>query len=248
MSIPPPPLTQSEHTERAQSFDRLAIGGNNPPMLETAVADIREALVEFAPRAKQFADWAIAKVIRERQDVADAADTIKLARGVWDLIEIERDLRADPHKDAASAISRTAANFWQPTQNALAVLREKINAFTAAEDKRIEEQRLEQEAAEAKLRAAAAPAVAPVKAPPARTASVAAHPKRAPIVGDFGGRVSQVENKTFEVVDVRLIPLDILNSPKVVAAICAVAKDFAKHMAVIPGIRIDTGTTNQIRG
>lgn len=209
------------------------LGHNNPPPRETAISAMNDLLAPFTERRDQFIAAAQRQKVRSREEAADAADIIKLAGEVWIDIAQKRLEVSNPYREAHAAAIAKAGSFWENCEEAMKDLRRRVQTFWREERARIAAQQAEQEAEERRLLdAAAVPAPAP--------AIELTAPKPAPIIGDYGGRVMNSERKTYAVEDVQLVPLFILNSPKVTKAICDVAKDIAKHMIEIPGIRIDT--------
>lgn len=209
------------------------LGHNNPPPRETAISAMNDLLAPFSERRDQFIAAAQRQKVRSREEAADAADILKLSGEVWVDIAQKRLDVSNPYREAHAAAIAKAGSFWEDCEAAMKDLRRRVKVFWNEESSRVAAQQREQEAEEQRLlkgssEAAAAPVI---------DITV---PKPAPIVGDYGGRVMADERKTYAVEDVQLVPLFILQSPKVTRAICDVAKDIAKHMIEIPGIRIET--------
>lgn len=257
------------------SYSIAPPGHNSGDMRARAIAELREALElvtrdgkTFETRRAEFLASAARLVVRDRQSAADAADVIRLASEVWAMILTERVSMSDPYRETHLALKRVADEFWTPVAVAMEYLKRQIDDWTAEEDKRIAAQEAEQEAEIARLRALAAPPPepAPVESenpapvgreyvdyaspaiPVQRVAPpVMRQPKRAAIVGDLGGMITQATVTDYEIEDITLIPAHIMQSPTVVAAILSVVKATAKHMGVPPGIRVNTSNTNRVK-
>lgn len=216
------------------------IGGNNPPPREQALLEVEEMLAEFEGQPERYIRSADSQLVRTREEAGDAADTLKLADTIWQKIKDRRVEITDPYRDAHSAAIEKVNRFWFEADAAMKRLKVRINAFREREREQIATQQREQAEEEARLREAAG------NSPPAPAASQPVAPKPKPIVGDYGGRVMDGEQKVYTIEDVQLVPDFILKSPKVTKAITDVAKDFGKHMLEIPGIRIDTIQTSKV--
>lgn len=231
-------------------------GDNSGDMLVVAREDLREVLHErdrdgktFAQRRDEFVTSASRQVVKDRESAGAAGDTILLAREVWAMIDAERRERSDPYREVHLALSEDARAFWEPVDEAMKALRAQIDAWTDEEDQRVTNQRAEQQAAMAAMRAKAAPAPEPGAPPPRpRAAPPAMKPaRRAKIRGDLGATISAKDSVEYEIEDFSLLPDHILKSPTVVAAILTVVKSTARHMGVPAGIRTIVTTGNQIR-
>lgn len=241
-------------------------GDNSGSMLVSAKDQQHESLFDtprdggktFAQRRDEFVASAGKQIVRDRETAGAAADTIKLANEVWALVDADRRARSDPFRETHLALSGMAAEFWEPVNQAMAGLREQIDAYTAEEDARIAAQQAEQQEALARMRGAASPPPAPpqgrshidysVPTPePQRIAPAMRAPRRSRIRGDLGSTISQRDVVEYEIEDISLIPEHILTSETVKAAILAVVRATARHMGVPKGIRVITGTGNQIR-
>lgn len=251
---------------------RGSVYGDNSGSMLTAARDEQSAALydverdggrTFAMRKAEFLASAAKQRVTSRQTAADAADTIKLAKEVWALIDVDRRARSDPYRAVHLALSAQASEFWDEVNEAMAGLNRQIDAYTDAEDERIAAQQREQEEAFARMRqsAAPAPAVEPPAAPtgrqhidyaapaatPVRAAPAMKAARRAPIRGDLGSQIIQRGTDIYEIDDISLIPDHIMQSKTVIEAILTVVRSTARHMGVPPGIRVRTETGNQIR-
>lgn len=253
-------------------------GHNQPPgllPLEQAVLELHEMLKEktfdgktFADRKEEFLRAARNAVVRNRDSAGAAADVIKMAAQVWSRLEAERLARSNPYRNIADALVRTADKFWTEVVDAMDGLKDKIDAWTDIEDKRIADQQREQEEEMAKLRGAAAPIVhvderdayplpasprvsvdytAPFEPKPSPAPVPMQPAKRKRIRGDLGGMVSIKTETIYSVADVRALPDYILNAPGVHEAIIAAVKGTVKVMGVPAGIATSTVQANQIK-
>jgi hypothetical protein len=230
-------------------------GHNNPPYVRDVVATLaaeqKEALERYETRRDQIIASARAKTVFDRISAGDAADIIRIAGDVFKKIDEDRRGRTDPYRRAADGAKAVADEFWQPVVDELIMLRDRLKAWTDAEDARILAQKREQEEAMKALRAKAAPAPEPasersVQENHARPATLPA--RRRKIVGDLGSTLSTVERTNYRVADIKLVPDWILATPTVHDAIIQVVRSMAKHAGEIPGIERTTFTENQIRG
>lgn len=230
---------------------------NRPPSpVEALTAEQRDALLVFMPRRDELVAAAEKKNVFDRASAGDAADIIRIAREVYERIDADRRERTAPYRQAADAAKGVADEFWQPVVDALEALRDRVKAWTDAEDARIAEQKAEQERAMDAMRQAQRPAPV-VSAGGAETTPVpSARQYRQPDVrpaakrkirGDMGATLSTVEKFEYHVTDIKLVPDWILATPTVHAAIVQVVKSMAKHVGDIPGIERTTITDNQIR-
>lgn len=224
---------------------------NQPPSpVEFLSAEQTEALQPFTQRRDELIQAAQRKQVFDRISAGDAADIIRIASEVYKRIDQDRRDRTDPYRRAADAAKGIVDEFWQPVIDALDELRQRVEAWTKAEDDRIAAQKAEQEAEMKRMREAAAEKEAPYSAAKAQLESGLSPfqpARRRKIRGDLGATLSTVEKTDFRVIDVRAVPDWIMASPTVHAAIIAVAKSMAKHTAEIPGLERLTITDNQIR-
>ncbi|HEX9947374.1 MAG TPA: hypothetical protein VGA98_07535 [Allosphingosinicella sp.] len=212
-------------------------GHNVPPsMMEDAVEAQRQALEPYRERRDELVRHK-ARVVRDRQSAADAADVIRVASKVWKIIEAERLQRSNPYRETANAIAAAANEFWAPVEEVMIELRARIDAWDKAEEARIESQRREQAAELARLTAGAIP---PPAAPPIPA-------RRQRIRGDLGATITATDRQQFEIEDWRLLPDWLMDSVTVRNAILTVARTLAKHRGEIPGIRVSTVTETTIR-
>lgn len=242
---------------------------NQPPgllPLALAVDEFKEFIREravgdegktFETRKQEIIRSANNAVLRTRADVGAAGDVIKIAGKVWKRLEASRFERSQPYRDTADALGRVAESFWDDVLEALDGLHAKIKTWTDAEDKRIEDQRIEQEQHMERLRQAAAPPAptlplldeeaAPPQIAPAPPTPPPAAPKRRKIKGDLGAIVSTVEKDTYAVTDVRALPDYVLNAPGVHEAIISVVRATKKTLGVPNGVKVTTHQDNQVR-
>lgn len=224
------------------------VGDNSGTMRELALSELRSELhfvaqpggKTFAERKAEFMRSAAAAVVRDRDTAGDAADLVKLAGEVREMIEAKRLERSNPFRDTANALKGVADDFWREVGDAMKEVSCKIDEWDRDEKKRILDQRIEQQRMEDELTKASGVApLLPTSAPiPAR---------RAPIRGMLGATVSEVEVKTYEIEDFKLIPEYILGSETVNRAILEVARTMSKHMGAIPGIRVNSAPINRIK-
>ena len=220
------------------------IGHNNPPsMIETALEMQRAELETFRARRDEIMAAANRKVVVDRETAGDAGDIIKVAGEVWKKLDDERLARSQPFRDAWLKLKAIVDEFWTPAAEAVDELRRRLKEWDDAEEDRIKAQQREQAKAMADMRRRASRTAAKPPAPPAE----ALPPKRRKIHGDLGATVSRVDKVEFEVVDVRLVPDWILNSPTVKAAIVEVVRSTAKHIPEIPGITRNVVRDSQVR-
>lgn len=238
---------------------RAVAGGNQPPSpIEYLVAAQREA---HTPERRERLDYIVSraddKQIDDRETAGQAGDIIKVAGEFEKIVEQDRVERTKPYRDAADAAKAACDEFLEPLRKAVEDLRKRLKRWSDEEDERIAAQQAEQEAFFAKVKPEPVAQPEPKNAPdcqplPANERKRAPAPelkpaRRSKIVGDLGARVSQIERKRYNIVDVRAVPDFILNSSTVHQAIEQVARSMAKHMPEIPGIEITTETDNQIR-
>lgn len=220
-------------------------GHNNPPsQIESAITDQRLSLEGYRTRRDEFIRAAEAAVIRDRDTAGQAADVNRLAAAVWKKIDEERRERSNPFHEAQITLKSIVDEFWQPVFDAMDALTGKVRAWDAEENKRIQQQRDEQEAEMRRLQKAA-PAGAVPQCNPAPTAP-AREPRRRRIRGDYGGTVVERATHEFKVTDVRQVPDFILNAAPVHDAIIAVVKGMAK-VTTIPGIETVSGSELGLR-
>lgn len=229
---------------------QIGIGHNFPPSpIDALKADIAVGLVKYEKRAGEIVESATKKLVTDRISAGQAGDILKIGRQVFDRVDADRKEIAAPYRSALEAASAQFDEFWQPARAALNALRERLDAWTDAEDARIEAQRLEQLKAEREMRERVQPALT-TEYPPCQSLAAASNPlpaKRTKIRGDLGATVTRAEDRVYRVVDVRAVPDWILNTSTVHDAIIAVVKSTAKHNAATPGVEFDTVNKNQIR-
>jgi hypothetical protein len=261
---------------------REAVYGDNSGDFHRAALDehtaflhdvVQESGKTYERRRSEFLTSASRQVVRDRESAGAAADTIKLAGEVWAEIEAHRKERSEPFRTTHLALTAAAREFWEPVVEQMQGLAEQIDAYTEVEDKRIADQRAEQQRERAALRN---PTIDPEKEKLAeqaldtalghksrpiidynpsepRVVKVMAAPspqmlpaKRAKIRGDLGATVSQKTIVEYEIEDISLIPAHIMTSPTVVEAILTVVRSTARHMGIPAGIRVKNTTGNRI--
>lgn len=206
--------------------DRAVIGGNNPPLDESIIADFLEALRNCDGQdLTQRVDNLIARAeaTTECKD-ADAAgrlgDGIAMMRALAQAIEAEREKLNRPLLTAQRALKAKADSFTERLNTASARLRMLINAWQNEENKRLAAERAAaDEAARAAQRAALqAAADAPHGAAPEVVVTPAV--VEAPVArGDYGAKVGSQTVWKHEILSVRQLPDSILKHAKVVEAI-----------------------------
>jgi len=256
---------------------REAVYGDNSGDFHRAALDQHTAFLHdveqpsgktYERRRSEFLTSASRQVVRDRESAGAAADTIKLAGEVWAEIEADRKERSEPFRTTHLALTAAAREFWEPVVEQMQGLAEQIDAYTEIEDKRIADQRAEQQRERAALRnpAPAEPASNPDELPghqprsiidynpsEPRVVKVMAAPspqmlpaKRAKIRGDLGATVTQKTIVEYEIEDISLIPAHIMTSPTVIEAILTVVRSTARHMGIPAGIRVKNSTGNRI--
>jgi hypothetical protein len=241
-------------------------------LLQRARIEQEAALETFAQRKSQFLSSASKQTVRDRQSAADAADTIKLAVAVRKLIDEDRAKRTDPYREVHTNLIGMVDEFWSPVEDSMLNLFNQIEAWNADEDKRIADQKAEQEAEMARMRGGSGRYVvadevaaypvptnggrsyldytavqsAPVK--PAAPGPIVGRPARtAKIRGDLGGVISRDQVKVYEIEDIKALPAWIFETETVKEAILNVARSNAKHMPNIPGIKTSTALKTNVK-
>ena len=126
-----------------------AVAGNNmpPSPIETLCELQRDAQTpERRERVRYVTQRANAKTVEDRETAGQAADIIKVATEVETLIETDRVNLTRPYREAADRAKNICDEFLEPLREARANLKQRLDAWNDAEDRRIEEQRAEQEA------------------------------------------------------------------------------------------------------
>lgn len=230
--------------------DRLAIGGNQPPLSEVAAMEIEERLAEFAERKKGILASLERVTVVDNETTGAAADFKTICQTFLNKVDVERREAKEPYDSAVTVIQSKVAAFTEPVQEAIRTVDQKIRDFRddqrARQRKRLKEQREE----EARLRAAAAarqkgelPIDPPAPAPEVKPTEISLPVAR----GDYGSKVKDKVEKTYRIVDVRALPDTILDSPKVRSAMLAAIKQLARLQSEIPGVEVDEGVTDVIR-
>jgi hypothetical protein len=231
-----------------EPIERATPGHNSGSLEATSVADMREILAGYEQRKDEFLKSAGNAVVRSRETVGDAGDVIHLAAQIWDRIDAQRRVITDPFLEAGRSTKAIADEFWAPVVEAMEELQGKIDDWKLGENKRIADQRAEQDAEMQRLRA---PAVTPGSAAPAFQPvvkmAVSAEPKKRKIRGFLGSTVSDVDQKTYEIEDITKIPDWVLNSNEVKAAILSVAKRLNKTVGDIPGVTVTTTLATRVK-
>jgi hypothetical protein len=243
-----------------EQSDLAPAGHNRPPSpVETLSAEQREALQTYTQRRDELVESAGKKKVFDRISAGDAGDIIRIANEVKKRIDADRTDRTKPYRDAADAAKGVVDEFWQPVDEVLDALRQRLKDWTDAEDDRIAQQQAEQDAAMLAMREQTLAALKSVKDQTGVTEGAAGEPQRrsAPppflpaarrkIRGDLGATVSTVERAQYRVSDIKLVPDWIMATPTVHDAIIAVVKSMAKHAGEIPGIERTTFSENKIQ-
>jgi len=229
------------------------IGHNRPDPVRAVREETYELINHFQARRADILT-ASEKIteIKDRFKAGDAIDIIGIANKVWKRIEERRLEITRPYDDAVQSAIATMRNFWEPVEDAVARLKDLADRFQADGDARVAQQKAEQAAEEARLRAAAQqPRQVINYANPERPKVEQPAPapvRQARIRGDRGHQLIKRGKIEITVDNVRKVPLEILNSKRVQDAIIAVARDLAKHREAIPGLKIDrSGTTTNVQ-
>lgn len=216
---------------------------NRPRLSEDARFATRDLLREFEQRKVEILQSARSFTkVPSRAAAGDVGDVIGIAKTVLERLESRRDELIEPYREAAGVVRREVEGFWSEITEEMDRLQALVDAFRQAEEDRIRQQQLEQAAEQAAMRASAGGAPEP-STPPPPPADVAFKPIR----GTYGARVGTTKTTEIRVVDVTKVPLNILNSPRVLDAIVSVARDFAKHADTIDGLEIIRGNKTAIR-
>lgn len=215
-------------------------GHNQPPSLvETARAEMDEVLRDYRARVEEMIAASDRVIIKDRADAARAVDLVGLMRDLYAEIETKRLDISRVYQRAASAPIAALEEFWRVAGDRIGRILGQIENFRREEKAEAKRQADAQRAAEAKLRGEAGIAA------PVASAGWAGGQRR--IKGDYGYSAGSTSTLEITVDDVTKVPVEILNSPKVHAAIVAVARDFAKHMTSVPGLTINRGERTQLR-
>lgn len=228
-----------------------------PPLRDDARFQAREMLEAFEKRKEDILKSARSfQTIPNRAVAGDVADVVKTAKAIGEIIDARRLELTEPYREAAGTVNATVAVFWDDVATELARLEGLVDQFRRDEADRAAAAQRAQEEERRRLRAENAPKPAGREqtfthqehvGDAATYATAAARPAAAPIRGAYGARVGTRKHIEAKVVDVTKVPLEILQSTTVIAAIEKVAKDLAKHRETIDGIEITRGDRTQIR-
>lgn len=232
-----------------------AVGHNSGDMRAAALGDIRRRLAPFARRKRDFLRAAGRVQIRDRHDAGAAADLIGLARDVRALVDAERKAIVGPHDEALKAANGRTRAFWDDVDQAMRIVQARLDEFAAAEERRIETQRLEQEA-EIRRRQEALKDKMDVTVRHHHEAAIAAgkhqdaagrQPKRRSYRGDYGRQATVGGTDVIEISNWRELPDWVFGAEAVQEAIRKVVKPMVRQKIVIPGLTVTKATKTSVR-
>lgn len=227
------------------SSGRDARHDNQPPLQDRILLDFDEDLARLGIKARiETLLSSAAKCPEKIEDDATAGkagDLVKLVRQVEKAIEDAREKHNRQLIDARNALKGKADGIFAPLGDAIASVRQRLNAFMQEQARKVEEQRRANEEA-ARRAAEAARATAPPDEP-APEVVVEAAPVARPIArGELGAKVGTVTVWHHEIESVRQLPDRLLKHPKVIDAlnivIAAEIRGMGERKSDIKGVRI----------
>lgn len=218
---------------------------NLPPPEETAGLEITDALTELEARKAEiiaaFSDQRL--IVTDNASAGTTADKIAIAKTLLDDIEARRRRIKAPFDRAVKTVDGRAAKFAEDVNAGIRRAEQAIRTFRADARRRAAEAAQAQAEEEARLaREAGLETLAPPP-PPVRETDVTLPVAR----GDYGSKVHDGKEKTFEIEDVRALPDEILKAPAVQKAMLAAIKQLARLTETIPGVKIDFAAKDTIR-
>lgn len=207
---------------------------NLAPAADAARDEIGNALSTFEERRTELLDALPRVFVTDEDSTGRAADFVSQLKALRQKVEQRRDEIRQPYGDAVQVANNTAGRWLTAVEQAIIKV-ERMIADYRAEQRQLaqaEQQRQADEERAARIARTGSETAAAPPAPPA------APVKLATTRGDFGSSVSDRAKRVYRVVDVRKVPLLILKSEAVIAAIekqCAVA---GKLMTKIAGVEI----------
>ena len=220
------------------------IGHNSGVSPEIAAAAMTAALAPWEERRAELERKAEGAMVDDVDSAEAAIDFVRMARALADKA---RDLLAEvegPYKEAAQAARAVALRFTDTLETAAGTVNDRLAAYNTRRRQRAEEAQREQERAEQQLREASGLETAPP--PPESSTPPQKRRKSAPIRTMLGGRMSEQQKWRPKVVDVKLVPETILNTPKVREAIESVARAMLQNGIDVPGVEKDYYDTHSI--
>jgi hypothetical protein len=249
-------------SENAFVNEIAPVGHNSGVEPSEIIADeIASVLAQYAERSAALVASGAARVVTDNDSIGRAADTQAMIRTLLDTIWARAKDVAAPYSRAVETAKTRTQNFTVALEAANADLTRKIADCR-------EDQRDEQDQAEALLReqaevvnpqidsnpvrrTAAVVEDADVPRPKPKAKAIVAEPV-APVSlpavrGDYGTRVGDTTVTTYIYKDARKLPLAVLNAPAVAKAIQSALKAYAKLHPEIKHVTASTDMATTIR-
>ena len=226
------------------------IGHNSGLSPEAAAAEMQSALDPYVARKNEFVAKANSVTVENMASAEDAVDFIRMAKALARKARELSDEARAPYDQITATIRNTAQRFIDEVEEAGTRVEERLAAFNRERRRKAAEQKRQQEAEAQALREAAATKNKAKALPdaPVHIEESAPAPKRAsPIRTMTGGIASDQKRVQAKVVDVTKVPVSILQTPKVIAAIEQVARPMVQNGITIEGIEAKTHISTTIR-
>lgn len=207
---------------------------NLAPPADAARDEIGTALSTFEERRAELLEALPRVFVTDEDSTGRAADFVSQLKVLRDQVNGRRDGIRQPYADANRAVNTAAEKWLGNVESAIRKVEGMIATYRREQRELAEAEQARQAAEEEAARVARTGRAAPAAPPPPPAAPVTLPTTR----GDYGSAVSDRTKKVYRVVDVLKVPLLILESEAVIAAIvkqCAVA---GKLMKTIPGVEI----------
>lgn len=223
---------------------------NRAPLREEAKTDLEEKLLPLTERRDEIVARLPKVVVNDNASAGNAADFITSCRVLLEDVDTARRDVKRPYDDAITVIQGRAQRFAEPVEETIEAVETRVRIFRSEARERAAAAQRAQRAEEARLRAEAdarergrlavdPPAPVPVVEPDEISLPVAR--------GDYGSKVRDKREKVYTITDVRQLPDDILNAPKVRDAMLAAIKQLGRLREEIPGVEIGWSTGEAYR-
>ena len=221
-------------------------GHNSGAVPADVVRDQIDAMLDsFKPRREELLASEARAVISDNDAVGRAGDLSAMMKVLIDRIQSRRQEIEEPYDQAVNVARRATARVTDELIAARERLSGKVEAFRNDQREKAKKAQEEQRQREQELRDAAAAQAPESTAPlPTPEQSPIALPK---VIGDMGSTTSDRKVKVFTIPDPKKVDREVLNHPKVIAAMQQVCRDLYKVRKTIRGVVITDDVKAQVR-
>jgi hypothetical protein len=208
-----------------------------------AAEEARLAVAPLEPRRKEILA-ALEKVqVEDDEDMRRAMDKIAIARAVRDESDVKLDPVGKPYRDSAHAVRQVALQFTDPLKRAEDEVQRRISAYRGRQREAAAAAAEAQRIKEAELREKAGLAPDPAAAAPIRPADIRLGSSRS----DYRAQAFDRKIVHVRIINPRLLPDEVLNSPGVTEALERAVRRLAGLTKTIPGAEVTDDQATSVK-